>query len=59
MYAKIESECLLFIHLNQTKLCSEQYIHLRDAVVNDSNNTNVGRLTILPSSYADSPCHKT
>ena len=57
MYAKIESERLLFILMNQTKLRSEQYIHLRDAVVNDGNTTNVGRLTILPSSYAGSPRH--
>ena len=57
MYAKIESECLLYIRLNQTKLRSEQYIHLRDAVINDGNTTNVGRLTILPSSYAGSPRH--
>ena len=57
MYAKIGSERLLFIHLNQTKLRSEQYIHLRDAVVNDGNTTNVGRLTILPSSYAGGPRH--
>ena len=57
MYAKIESERLLFIRLNQTKLRSEQYIHFRDAVVNDGNTTNVGRLTILPSSYAGSPRH--
>ena len=54
MYAKIESEHLLFIRLNQTKLHSEQCIHLRDAVVNDGNTTNVGRLTILPSLYAGS-----
>ena len=58
MYAKIESERLLFICLNQTKPRSEHYIHLRDAIVNDgSNTTNVGRLTILPSSYAGSPRH--
>ena len=57
MYAKIESERLLYIRLNQTKLRSEQYIHLRDAVINDGNTTNVGRLTILPSSYAGSPRH--
>ena len=31
MYAKIESERLLYIRLNQTKLRSEQYIHLRDS----------------------------
>ena len=57
MYAKIETERLLFIRLNQTKLRSEEYVHLRDAVVNDSNTTNVGRLTILPSSYTGSPRH--
>ena len=43
--------------LNQTKLRSEQYIHLQDAAVNDGNTTNVGRLTILPLSYAGSPRH--
>ncbi|XP_065582316.1 uncharacterized protein LOC136041556 [Artemia franciscana] len=54
MYAKIESERLLYIRLNQTKLSSKQYIPLRDAFINDGNTTNVGRLTILPSSYAGS-----
>ncbi|VDK78863.1 unnamed protein product [Onchocerca ochengi] len=39
------------------KLRSEEYIHLRDAVVNDNNPTKVGRLTILPSSYTGSPSH--
>ena len=38
MYAKIESERLLYIRLNQTKLRSEHYIHLRDAVINDGNS---------------------
>ena len=57
IYAKIESERLLFIRLNQTKLRYEQYIHLRNTVVNDGNTTNVGRLAILPSSYAGSPRH--
>ncbi|GFX48927.1 helitron_like_N domain-containing protein [Trichonephila clavipes] len=37
MYAKIETERLLYIRLNQTELRSEQYIHLRDAIVNDGN----------------------
>jgi hypothetical protein len=31
MYAKIETERLIFTRLNQTKLRSEEYIHLRDA----------------------------
>ena len=48
---------ICYFRLNQTKLHSEQYIHLRDAVVNNGNATNVGRLTILPSSYAGSPRH--
>ncbi|GFV39381.1 helitron_like_N domain-containing protein [Trichonephila clavipes] len=43
MYAKIETERLLYIRLNQTELRSEQYIHLRDANVNDGNvNPNEG-----------------
>lgn len=31
MYAKIESERLLYIRLNQKQLRVENYIHLRDA----------------------------
>ncbi|CAK9806562.1 hypothetical protein ANTPLA_LOCUS4936 [Anthophora plagiata] len=46
MYAKIETERLIFIRLNQTKLRSKEYVHLRDAVVNDGNTTNVGRLKL-------------
>ncbi|VDK69134.1 unnamed protein product [Onchocerca ochengi] len=36
MYAKIETEHLIFIRLDQIKLRSEKYIHLRGAVVNDA-----------------------
>ncbi|XP_055307038.1 uncharacterized protein LOC129571291, partial [Sitodiplosis mosellana] len=57
MYAKIETERLNFLRFNQAKLRSEEYIHLRDAVVNDGNVNDVGRLTILPSSYVGSPRH--
>ncbi|GFY32140.1 helitron_like_N domain-containing protein [Trichonephila clavipes] len=59
MYAKIETERLLYIRLNQTELCSEQYIHLRDAIVNDGNvNPNeLGRMAILPSTFTGSPRH--
>ncbi|XP_075211201.1 uncharacterized protein LOC142318522, partial [Lycorma delicatula] len=57
MYAKNETERLLFLRLNQIKLRSEEYIHLRDAVLNDGNTTNVGKLTILPSSYIGRPRH--
>ncbi|KIH43640.1 hypothetical protein ANCDUO_26349, partial [Ancylostoma duodenale] len=35
MYAKIESERLLYIRLNQRKLRVDDYIHLRDAIAND------------------------
>ena len=59
MYAKIETERLLYIRLNQTKLRSEEYIHLRDAVVNDSNvNPNeLGKMIILPATFTGSPRH--
>ncbi|VDM94650.1 unnamed protein product, partial [Onchocerca ochengi] len=57
MSAEIKTECWIFIRLNQTKLRSEECIHLQDAVVNDGNTTSIGRLTILPSSYAGSPRH--
>ena len=51
------TERLMFIGYNQTKLRSEECVHLRDAVVNCGNATNVGRLTILPSSNTGSPRH--
>lgn len=57
MYAKIETERLVFLRFHQMQLRSEDYIHLRDAVLNDGNATDVGRLTILPSSYIGSPRH--
>lgn len=59
MYAKIESERLRFIRYNQPKLRSEEYIHLRDAVVgNIDGNLNpneIGNAYILPSSYIGNP----
>jgi hypothetical protein len=57
MYAKIESERLLFIRLNQKKLRVDDYIHLRDAVANDGNVTDIGQLAILPSTFTGSPRH--
>ena len=59
MYAKIESERLLFIRLNQRKLRSEEYVHLRDAIVSDGNvNTNdMGRMVIPPSTFIGGPRH--
>lgn len=51
MYVKVETERLNYIRFNQAKLRSEEYIHLRDAVNSDADITDVGRLTILPSTY--------
>lgn len=55
MYARIETERLNFIRFNQAKLRSEEHIHLQDAIANDANVNDIGRLTILPSSYIGSP----
>ncbi|XP_054734508.1 uncharacterized protein LOC129241988 [Anastrepha obliqua] len=57
MYAKIETERLNYIKFNQTKLRSEEYIHLRDAVNNDGNVNDIGRMIILPATYTGSPRH--
>lgn len=57
MYAKIETERLNYIRFNQQKLRSEEYIHLRDAINSDGNLNDIGRITILPSSYTGSPRH--
>ncbi|GFX16778.1 ATP-dependent DNA helicase [Trichonephila clavipes] len=61
MYAKIESERLRCIKFNQAKLRSEEYIHLRDAIIGNVDATNdinnIGTAYILPSSYSASPRH--
>ena len=55
LYAKIESERLRYIRLNQKTLRVEQYAHLRDAVMNDGNVADMGQLVILPSSFTGGP----
>jgi len=57
MYVKVETERLTFIRLNQAKLSSEEYIHLRDDINVDGNAQNVSRTTILPATYIGSPRH--
>jgi hypothetical protein len=57
MYAKIESERLLYIRLNQAKLRSEEYIHLMDALMNDGDPHQLGKMVVLPSSFTGSPRH--
>ncbi|GBN08684.1 hypothetical protein AVEN_73483-1 [Araneus ventricosus] len=55
MYAKIESQRLRFIRLTQKKLRVEDYIHLRDAINSDGNINELGKPTILPSSFTGGP----
>lgn len=57
MYVKIESERLTYIRLNERQLRSEEYIHLRDSINVDGNVNNVGRMSILPATYIESPRH--
>lgn len=51
MYAKIETERLVYIRTNQRRLRAEEYVHLRDAMQSDNNVEDLGRLVILPSSF--------
>ncbi|GBM05095.1 hypothetical protein AVEN_210804-1 [Araneus ventricosus] len=57
MCAKIESERLSYIKLNQQKLRVEECIHLRDAITNDENVTDIGRIVIHPATYIGSARH--
>ena len=60
MYAKIESERLLYIRLHQSELRSEQYVvHLRDAITRDGsmNPIEMGKTVILPATFTGSPRH--
>ncbi|CAE1310394.1 unnamed protein product [Acanthosepion pharaonis] len=55
MAAKMESERLCYIRLNQTKLRCDSYIHLRDALRNDADPRNIGKMCILPATFTGSP----
>ncbi|KAE9525651.1 hypothetical protein AGLY_014178 [Aphis glycines] len=57
MYTKIESERLDYLRFNQAQLRSEEYIHLQDAIMNNGDVNNNGRLKILPATYIGSPRH--
>ncbi|XP_049301813.1 uncharacterized protein LOC125775357 isoform X1 [Bactrocera dorsalis] len=57
MYVKVETERLNYMRYTQSKLRSEEYIHLRDAMNGDADITDIGRLYILPSTYIGSPRH--
>ena len=51
MFVKIEAVRLNFIRFNQTKLRAEEYIHLKDAIRDDNDTSEIGQLIILPSSF--------
>lgn len=57
MYAKIESERLLYIRLNQKRLRVDNYAHSMDAMEQDANAHDIGKLVILPSTVTGSPRH--
>ncbi|GBM15966.1 hypothetical protein AVEN_108565-1 [Araneus ventricosus] len=57
MYAKIESERLLYIKLNQQILRVEEYIQLRKAITYDGNVTDIGRMVIFPATYIGGTWH--
>ncbi|GBN93109.1 hypothetical protein AVEN_105720-1 [Araneus ventricosus] len=54
VYAKIKAERLLYIRLNQNKLRSEEYIHLKDTVATDKNIDDIGKMVILPYTFTGS-----
>ena len=57
MYAKVESERLLYIGFHQQKLRVDNYVHLRDAVSGDGNVADVGKMVVLPATFVGSPRH--
>lgn len=48
MCVKFETERLTYIYLNQQKLCTEEYVHLRDVMNVDGNANSVRLFTIFP-----------
>ncbi|CAE1169622.1 unnamed protein product [Acanthosepion pharaonis] len=55
MDAKMECERLCYIRLNQTKLRCDSYIHLRDALRNDADPRNIGKMCMLPATFTGCP----
>ncbi|XP_044313275.1 uncharacterized protein LOC123037276 [Drosophila rhopaloa] len=51
MYVKVETERLNFIRFNQSKLRSDEYILLRDAIATEGHAAKIGCLAILPATY--------
>ena len=55
MYAKIESQRLLFIKTHQKELRVENYIHLRDSLAKSKSPNEIGKTVVLPSSFTGGP----
>ncbi len=57
-YSKVEGQRPWWVRLNQTTLRANQYKRMVDAMQqNEANNTNFGRMVVLPASFASSPRH--
>lgn len=54
LYAKIETERLVYIRTHQRQLRAENYVDLRDAMQRDTDAENLGRMVILPSTFVGS-----
>lgn len=57
MYVNIESERLRYLRNNQQKLRAEEFIYLRNAIINNVNTAEVDNFIILPSLHVDSLHH--
>lgn len=55
MYAKIETERLQYLRINQIKLRTEIYNDLQDAMQADGNPDQIGQRVLLPSSFVGGP----
>jgi hypothetical protein len=57
-YSKVEGQQLRWVRLNPTTLCADQYKGMVDAMQQDwVNNTNFGRMVVLPATFASSSRH--
>jgi hypothetical protein len=57
-YSKVEGQRLRWVRLNQTTLRADQYKKMVDAMQQDgANNTNFGRMVVLPATFAGRPRH--
>ena len=55
MYAKIETDRLLYLRMNQAQLRASEYIHLQDSMNNEGHSRKTGQMVILPSSFMGGP----